>query len=62
MAGFARVASIAEVPAGTGKVVEVEGRTVALFNVDGTFHAIDNECLHRGGPLGEGRLSGTTGI
>jgi nitrite reductase/ring-hydroxylating ferredoxin subunit len=60
MAGFTRIASVAEISAGTGKVVEVEGRAVALFNVDGTFHAIDNECLHRGGPLGDGSLSGTT--
>lgn len=39
-------------------VVEVEGKTVALFNVDGTYYAIDNTCLHRGGPLGEGELEG----
>ena len=27
---------------------------IALFNVDGTFHALDNTCIHRGGPLGDG--------
>src|SRR5262249_34203705 len=32
----------------------------ALFNVEGTFYAIDNTCTHRGGPLGEGELSGDT--
>lgn len=50
----ARVAGVAEVAEGEGRVVEVEGRTLALFNVGGTFYAIDNTCPHRGGPLGEG--------
>ena len=38
----------------------VDGRAVALFNVDGTFYAIDGTCLHRGGPVGEGDLEDTT--
>jgi len=59
MANFVRVAAVADVPAGTGKCVAVNGREIALFNVDGTYHAIDNTCLHRGGPLGEGELDGT---
>lgn len=53
-----RVAAVADVPAGTGRVVEAGGRTLALFNVGGTFHALDNACPHRGGPLGEGDLDG----
>lgn len=53
-----KVASAAEVPAGTGRVVEAGGRLLALFNVNGRFYAIDNTCLHRGGPLGEGDLEG----
>lgn len=35
-------------------VVEIDGRTIAVFNVDGQFYALDNTCMHRGGPLGEG--------
>ena len=35
-------------------IVEVDGRQIALFNVDGQFYALDNICAHRGGPLGEG--------
>jgi nitrite reductase/ring-hydroxylating ferredoxin subunit len=31
---------------------------VAVFNVDGVFHVISNECGHQGGPLGEGKLEG----
>ncbi len=55
-----KVATKSEIPPGTGKVVEVGGKTVAVFNCDGAFYAIDNTCKHRGGPLGEGSVSGTT--
>ena len=47
-----------EIPAGEGRVVDAGGTTLALFNVDGSYHAIDNTCSHRGGPLGEGDLDG----
>ena len=33
----------------------MEGKAVAVANVDGKFYAINNTCLHRGGPLGRGR-------
>lgn len=52
------VARVGEIPAGRGAQVTVNGRWVALFNVGGTYHAVDNLCLHRGGPLAEGTLSG----
>ena len=35
---------------------------VPLFNVEGTYHAIDNTCPHRGGPMGEGDLDGRLAI
>ena len=54
----AGLAAVEDVPAGEGRVVEIEGKDLALFNVDGTFYAIDNACAHRGGPLGEGDLEG----
>ena len=57
-AGYVRVAAVADVPPGAGAVVQANGRLVALFNVDGTFYALDNTCLHRGGPVGEGELEG----
>ena len=53
-----KVAEAAEVLEGQGRVVDVAGRTLALFNVGGTFYAIDNACPHRGGPLGEGDVEG----
>ncbi len=53
-----RVASRQELPPGGKKLVEVDGRAVALFNVDGVFYAIDDVCTHDGGPLAEGNLQG----
>ena len=59
MARFVSVGTRADFEAsGTSKLVEVEGRRIALFNVGGTYYAIDDVCPHRGGPLSEGSLSG----
>ncbi len=60
MAKLVKVATVGEIAPGTGRCVEVEGRQIALFNVGGTIHALDNTCPHRGGPLAEGDLDGTT--
>jgi nitrite reductase/ring-hydroxylating ferredoxin subunit len=54
-----RAGSTTDVPPGEGRVIEAGGRTLALFNVSGSFYALDNACSHRGGPLGEGDLDGT---
>ncbi len=53
-----KVATRSEIAPGTAKTVEVNGKQVALFNVGGQLYAIDNTCLHRGGPLGEGEIDG----
>ena len=58
MAEFVKVASVSELTPGSGKVIEIEGKTIALFNVEGKIYATDNTCLHQGGPLGEGQLMG----
>ncbi len=58
MSEFVRVAKASEIPPGSSTVVVVLGHPVALFNVDGSFHAVSNVCLHRGGPIGEGTLDG----
>ena len=54
MSDFISVAKVTDVPSGEGRVVEAGGVPVALFNVEGTFQALDNTCIHRGGPLGDG--------
>ena len=58
MAEFVRVTAAADVKPGQGIVAEANGKTLAVFNVDGTIHAINNTCCHREGPLGEGELDG----
>jgi nitrite reductase/ring-hydroxylating ferredoxin subunit len=50
------VARADEIPPGTCRVVTAGEREVALYNVDGMFYATQNNCLHLGGPLGDGRL------
>ncbi len=55
---FLRAARKDEVPVGTIREFSVDGKPIAISNVDSKFYAINNTCLHRGGPLGEGSLSG----
>jgi nitrite reductase (NADH) small subunit len=52
------VAKLADVPPGSIKTFQVAGKVLAIANVGGSVYAIDNTCLHRGGPLGEGQLEG----
>jgi NAD(P)H-dependent nitrite reductase small subunit len=55
---YYRVASINEIPPGTGRMVEVAGEDIALFNFNGEYYAIDDLCPHRGASLAEGFLDG----
>jgi nitrite reductase/ring-hydroxylating ferredoxin subunit len=41
-------------------VVEVNGRDIAVFVVDGAVYALDNRCPHEGNPLVEGEMLGPT--
>lgn len=58
MSPWKRVAQVHECPAGQAIEVVVDNQMVALFNVDGTFYALDGVCPHQGGPLGNGDLDG----
>jgi len=62
MANFVKVCKTTDVKAGCGRSIEINGKALALFNVDGGFYAINDVCGHRGGPLGEGELDGKTVI
>jgi nitrite reductase/ring-hydroxylating ferredoxin subunit/alkylhydroperoxidase/carboxymuconolactone decarboxylase family protein YurZ len=53
------VARVADLAPGSATVVEARGRRLALYNVDGSFHATANSCLHQGGELGCGALEGS---
>lgn len=60
MPNWIRVAAVADCPPGRSLEVVAGDRVCAIFNVDGTFHALDGVCPHQGGPLGKGVLQGTT--
>lgn len=60
MANFTKVCKTGDIPAGSGKTIDLNGKPVAVFNVEGAFYAISDTCAHRGGPLGEGELNGKT--
>ncbi len=53
---FVKVAALTDIPAGASKLVEVNQVRVALFNLDGEIHAIEDVCTHDGGPLVEGTI------
>ena len=54
---WVKVAQLSEVPEGKPKAVQMgEGRSIALFNVDGKIYATDNQCPHMGYPLTRGTV------
>jgi nitrite reductase/ring-hydroxylating ferredoxin subunit len=55
---FVRTVNVDELPAGTIRELQVQGKAIAVANVGGKFYAVNNTCLHRGGPLGQGALDG----
>lgn len=60
MPNLVKAASVADLPPGASRQVTLNGLDIALFNVDGKLCAVDNTCPHRGGPLADGALSGST--
>ncbi len=58
MAEFVKVATTGDIPPGQVRSYPVNGKQIALCNVEGTFYAIDDICTHDGGELGEGELLG----
>ncbi len=55
---FVRTIKVDELPPGMVRELYIEGKAVAVANVAGKIYAINNTCLHRGGPLGQGLLEG----
>ena len=51
-----RAMDVSELVTNTGKAVELEGQSVAVFNLDGKIYALQNHCMHRGGPLADGYI------
>ena len=59
MPSFTKIATQSELPAaGEAKEFPCGDRVICIANVDGALSAMDNLCLHRGGPLGQGLIDG----
>ena len=58
MSDWVDVAPAAEFAPGTWRSVEIEGTTIAVFQLDGEFHAIEDVCTHDGGILTGGSIEG----
>ena len=56
--GFVTVAAVGEIPPGGSKVVRLDDQEIAIFNLAGSYYALDDVCTHDGGPLAEGIIEG----
>ncbi len=57
---WVRITHCDNIPLREGRSVKVGSREIAIFNLGDRFLAVDNRCPHKGGPLSEGIVSGTT--
>ena len=55
-----KAAKVLDIAEGASQIVQISDQAVALFHIQGEFYAIQNTCPHRGGPLAEGYVDGTT--
>ena len=56
--GFHAVAHEGDLADGSGRTVVVDNHGIALFHVNGHYHAMDDACTHEDAPLGEGEVDG----
>ena len=54
------VGTVAEIGPGQRKIIEVNGISIGVFNVRGSYYALRNSCPHQGAPLCRGSVKGTT--
>jgi nitrite reductase (NADH) small subunit len=59
-AEFRTVGRVEEIPPGSIRAFQVDEEEIAIANVGGELFATQQHCLHLRGPLGDGRLEGTT--
>jgi 3-phenylpropionate/trans-cinnamate dioxygenase ferredoxin subunit len=57
-AEYVAVATTDELPNGARRLLEVDGRAIAVFNIAGTYYCIADVCSHDDGPVAEGDLDG----
>jgi 3-phenylpropionate/trans-cinnamate dioxygenase ferredoxin subunit len=58
MPRWVKIAENGAVAPGAGRAFDVEGHSIAVFNLDGTLYAIDDSCPHQGSSLAMGKLEG----
>ena len=58
MSQLIKVAQKKDIPLGKGKSIEVEGKMIAIFNIDNQIFAMDDTCTHAGASLAEGVTEG----
>ena len=58
--GWTPITKVENVPLREGRAVTVGGSEIAIFHLDGRYLTIENQCPHKGGPLCDGIVSGTT--
>jgi nitrite reductase (NADH) small subunit len=57
MPNFTKLATESDLPAANeAKEFPCGDKAICVANVNGTYSAMDNVCLHRGGPLGQGMI------
>lgn len=56
MAKLIKITETKDLPPGKAAAFDVEGQRIAVFNVDGSYYALDDTCTHEGGPLCEGEV------
>jgi nitrite reductase (NADH) small subunit len=57
---WVRITTVENIPLREGRSVQVGGHNLAIFNLGDRFLAVENTCPHRGGPLADGIVSGST--
>lgn len=55
---FIEIAPTSELPSGERLFIEIEGKSIVIFNIAGQYFAIADICTHDDGPLGDGDLEG----
>lgn len=58
MSDWIDVCPLSELPPGSHRVVDVDGTPIAVFNIDGRCHALEDVCTHDGGTLTGGPVEG----
>ena len=54
------ITKVENIPSREGRAVTVGGQEIAIFHLEDCYLTIENKCPHKGGPLCDGIVSGTT--